>query len=37
MADNAANANLFTAVADDPILGLTAAELAEKIHALGDS
>ena len=33
MADNAANANLFTAVADDPILGLTAAELAEKIHA----
>ena len=27
------NANLFTAVADDPILGLTAAELAAKIHA----
>ena len=28
-----ANANLFTAVAGDPILGLTAAELAAKIHA----
>ena len=27
------NELLFTAVADDPILGLTAAELAAKIHA----
>ena len=26
-----ANANLFTAVAGDPILGLTAAELAEVV------